>query len=114
MSATYEGYNQAAQLHAELAARIATLTQTGKSPETLAAAQALDVKAQGLTDAAGPPPAARWVPMNRDLTRLMIAVDQSDTRAGQSSGRDFHRHVPGHATPLSRAGAICARRTCRS
>jgi len=35
-----------------------------------------------LTDAAGPP--AGLGPMNRDLTRLMIAVDQSDTPpAGQ-------------------------------
>jgi photosystem II stability/assembly factor-like uncharacterized protein len=91
MSATYESYNQAAQLRAELADRVGTLTQTGKSPETLAAAHALDVKAQGLTDAAGTPagpvfqPAgpvfqpAGLGPMNRDLTRLLIAVDQSDT-----------------------------------
>ncbi len=77
MKATYEGYSQAAQLRTELAGRLATLKQTGKSPEALAAAEAADVKAQGLTDAAGPP--AGLGPMNRDLTRLMIAVDQSDT-----------------------------------
>jgi photosystem II stability/assembly factor-like uncharacterized protein len=77
MKATYEGYNQAARLHTELTDRLATLKQSGKSPETLAAAQALDLKALGLTDAAGPP--AGLGPMNRDLTRLMIAVDQSDT-----------------------------------
>jgi photosystem II stability/assembly factor-like uncharacterized protein len=74
MGATYQGYNQAAKMHAELAARIATLTA-----ETLAAAQALDVKVQGLTDA----PAALG-PMNRDLTRLMIAVGQSDTPPSSS------------------------------
>jgi photosystem II stability/assembly factor-like uncharacterized protein len=77
MSATYEGYNQVAQLRTELAARLASLTENGKSPEALAAAQALDLKVQGLTDAAGPP--AGLGPMNRDLTRLMIAFDQSDT-----------------------------------
>ncbi len=77
MSATVQGYNQAAQLHKELAARIATLTESGKSPETLAAAKELDVKMQGLIDAAGPPPGLG--PMNRDLTRLLIAVDQSDS-----------------------------------
>jgi hypothetical protein len=82
MAATYQGYNQAAQLRAELAARIAALTGSGKSPETLAAAQALDLKAQGLTDAAGPP--AGLGPMNRDLTRLMIAVGQSDTPPASS------------------------------
>jgi hypothetical protein len=77
MGATYEGYNQAAQLRTELGDRLASLKQAGKSPDALAAAQALDGKAQGLTDAAGPP--AGLGPMNRDLTRLLIAVDQSDT-----------------------------------
>ena len=77
MTATYEGYNQAAQLRKELADRIEQLKQPGKSPDSLAAAQALDQKAAGLTDAAGPPPA--FGPMNRDLTRLLIAVDQSDS-----------------------------------
>ena len=77
MNATYEGYNQAAQLRTELADRMDTLKQSGKSPEALDAAKALDTKAQGLTDAAGPP--AGLGPMNRDLTRLMIAVDQSDS-----------------------------------
>jgi hypothetical protein len=69
MSATYEGYNQVAQLRAELA----VLIKNDKSPEV----QALDSKAHGLTDAAGPP--AGLGPMNRDLTRLMIAVGQSDS-----------------------------------
>jgi hypothetical protein len=72
MGATYEGYNQVTHLHAEITALIANT----KSSEVLAAAQALDVKARELTDAAGPP--AGLGPMNRDLTRLMIAVDQSD------------------------------------
>ncbi len=87
MSATYQGYNQVSQLRTELAARIATLTQSGKSPETLAAAQAVDTKAQGLTDAAGPP--AGLGPMNRDLTRLMIAVSQSDTPPASSLVETF-------------------------
>jgi photosystem II stability/assembly factor-like uncharacterized protein len=77
MAATYEGYNQAARLRTELAAVVTGLKQSGKSPEALAAAEALDGKAQGLTDAAGPP--AGLGPMNRDLTRLLIAVDQSDS-----------------------------------
>jgi hypothetical protein len=77
MHATYVGYEQAAQLHKELTARIEQLKQSGKSPDTLAAAQALDEKTLGLTDAAGQPPAMG--PMNRDLTRMMIAVDQSDS-----------------------------------
>ncbi len=77
MTATYEGYNQAEQLRKELADRIEQLKQPGKSPDSLAAAQALDQKAAGLTDAAGPPPA--FGPMNRDLMRLLIAVDQSDS-----------------------------------
>ena len=78
MAATYEDYNQAAQLRAELSA----LIKNAKSPDTLAAAKALDVKAQGLIDAAGPP--AGLGPTNRDLTRLMIAVDQSDTAPAAS------------------------------
>jgi hypothetical protein len=82
MKATYQGYNQAAKLHSELTDRLAALKQSTTSPETLAAAQALDGKALALTDSAGPP--AGLGPMNRDLTRLMIAVDQSDTPpAGQ-------------------------------
>jgi photosystem II stability/assembly factor-like uncharacterized protein len=75
MGATYEGYNQVAQLRAELADRIAKL-KDGKAPSALTAAQEADTKAQGLTDAAGPP--AGLGPMNRDLTRFLIAVDQSD------------------------------------
>jgi hypothetical protein len=77
MGATYEGYNQAAQLHAELAARVAQLEKAGNASDALAAAKSAEEKARGLTDAAGPP--AGLGPMNRDLTRLMIAVDQSDT-----------------------------------
>jgi photosystem II stability/assembly factor-like uncharacterized protein len=77
MQATYQGYNQAAQLRSELEERMAALKQPGKSPDALAAAEAVDTKARGLTDAAGPPPGLG--PMNRDLTRLMIAVDQSDS-----------------------------------
>jgi len=57
MKATYEAYNQAAELRK--------------------AVQAADTKAQELMDAAGPP--AGLGPMNRDLTRLLVAVDQSDT-----------------------------------
>jgi hypothetical protein len=77
MNATHEGYTEVARLRTELGDRLATLKQPGKPAETLAAAQALDLKAQGLTDAGGPP--AALGPMNRDLTRLMIAVDQADT-----------------------------------
>ncbi|HEV1286402.1 MAG TPA: hypothetical protein VNU44_13870, partial [Bryobacteraceae bacterium] len=75
MSATYEGYNQVAKLRKELAAL------NPKSPDAQAAAKALDQKAQGLTDAAGP---AGLGPMNRDLTRLLIAVDQSDSPPASS------------------------------
>jgi photosystem II stability/assembly factor-like uncharacterized protein len=73
MRATYEGYNQVAKLRAELSA-------LKVSTDTLDAVKAADVKAQALTDAAGPP--AGLGPMNRDLTRLMIAVDQSDSAPG--------------------------------
>ena len=76
MAATYEGYNQVAKLRKELAGL------TAKSPDTVAAAKALDEKAKGLTDAAGPP--AGLGPMNRDLTRLMIAVGQSDSPPASS------------------------------
>ncbi len=77
LNVTYAGYNQVAQLRAQLEGRLATLKQSGKSPETLAAAEALDAKAAGLSDAAGPP--AAFGPTHRDLARLLIAVDQSDT-----------------------------------
>ncbi|HTS30062.1 MAG TPA: hypothetical protein VMH81_29525 [Bryobacteraceae bacterium] len=77
MDTTYHGYNQAAQLHTELAARLSELKQSGKSAETLSVAEALDTKALGLTDAAGPP--AGLGPLNRDLARLLVAVDQSDS-----------------------------------
>jgi hypothetical protein len=77
MGATSQGYNQAAQLHADLASRVTALKQAGKSPETITAAEALDGKSQAAANAAGPP--AGMGPMNRDLTRLMIAVGQADT-----------------------------------
>ena len=77
MNVTYEGYNQAAQLHTELAGRVAQLEKAGNAADALAAAQSAEGKARELTDAAGPP--AGFGPMNRDLTRLMVAVDQSDT-----------------------------------
>jgi hypothetical protein len=80
MGATYESYNQVAKLRVELAARIALLKD--KSPDASAAAKALEVKAQELADGAGPP--AGLGPMNRDLTRLMIAVGQSDTPPASS------------------------------
>jgi photosystem II stability/assembly factor-like uncharacterized protein len=76
MAATYEGYNQVAKLRKELAGL------SPKSPDTVAAAKALDEEAKGLTDAAGPP--AGLGPMNRDLTRLMIAVGQSDSPPASS------------------------------
>ena len=74
MKATYAGYGQVTQLHDQLADRIASLKSGGKSADALTAAQALDAKTEGLTDAA-----AGIGPMNRDLTRLLIAVDQSDS-----------------------------------
>jgi len=77
MKATYDGYNQVAQLRKELSGRLAALKQAANASDTLAAAEAADTKAQGLTDAAGPP--AGLGPMNRDLTRLLVAVDQADT-----------------------------------
>jgi hypothetical protein len=72
MNATYEGYNQAAQLLAELTDRVAQLKKANSS--ALTSVEAAEDKAKGLTDAAG-----GLGPMNRDLTRLMIAVDQADT-----------------------------------
>uniref|UniRef100_Q01PB5 Sortilin N-terminal domain-containing protein n=1 Tax=Solibacter usitatus (strain Ellin6076) TaxID=234267 RepID=Q01PB5_SOLUE len=77
MSVTYQGYNQGMQLRADLASRLASLKQLGKSPETVSAAETLDGKVQTLANAAGPP--AGLGPMNRDLTRLMIGVGQSET-----------------------------------
>jgi photosystem II stability/assembly factor-like uncharacterized protein len=71
MSATYAGYTHAAELRTELASRVAALKQSGKPAETVSAVEALDAKALSVADAIGP--------MNRDLTRLMIAVGQSDT-----------------------------------
>jgi photosystem II stability/assembly factor-like uncharacterized protein len=62
MGATYAAYNQAAQARAA-------------HPE-------LEQKIAALLDAAGPP--AGIGPMNRDLTRLMIAVGQADTAPASS------------------------------
>jgi len=77
MNATYEAYNRAAQLRRELADRMEKLKPKRKSQAAMEAAKAAEEKAQGLTDASGPP--AGFGPANRDLTRLMIAVDQSDS-----------------------------------
>jgi hypothetical protein len=67
MGATYAAYNQAAQAHAQM----------GRSGD-----KALEQKIGALLDGAGPP--AGIGPMNRDLTRLMIAVDQADTAPAAS------------------------------
>ncbi len=77
MHATYTGYNQATQLHDELTSRIDELKQSGKSAGALSAAEDLDKQVESLTDAAGPP--AGMGPTNRDLTRMLIAIDQSDS-----------------------------------
>lgn len=66
MGVTYAAYNQAAQLRTELAAL--------KQPD---ATKDLDAKLQGLTDPPGS--ASGFGPLNRDLTRMLIAVDQSDS-----------------------------------
>jgi len=87
MNATYEGYNQAAQWRTELADRVAQLRKAGSAPDALAAAQAAETKAQGLTDAAGPPEGLG--PLNRDLARLLIAVDQSDTPPASEVAETF-------------------------
>ncbi len=71
MRATYQSYNQVAKLRKELAER------TAAPPDAAEAAKKLDAKAQALTDDPGPP--AGFGPLNRDLTRLMIAVNQSDS-----------------------------------
>lgn len=86
MNATYQGYNDAAQLRSELQDRIAALKEAGKA-DALADAQALETKVQGLTDAAGTP--AGLGPMNRDLTRLLIAVDQADAPPGSEVVETF-------------------------
>ncbi|HKE28188.1 MAG TPA: hypothetical protein VKB88_37825 [Bryobacteraceae bacterium] len=77
MNATFNAYDQVSLLRAELAKRKESL-QAG---EALDAVNALDKKAEGLTDAAGPAGGApqAFGPLNRDLARLMIAVDQSDS-----------------------------------
>ena len=80
MRATYQSYNQVAKLRKELAER------TAAPPDAAEAAKKLDAKAQALTDDPGPP--AGFGPLNRDLTRLMIAVNQSDSPpAGELSKR---------------------------
>ena len=57
--------------------RVEKLEKAGSAADALQAAKAVLEKARGLSDAAGPP--AGLGPMNRELTRLLIAVDQSDT-----------------------------------
>lgn len=74
MKASYEGYNQAAQLLKELDDRATKLKASGKSADAEASAEAAETKARGLAD-----PPGGFGPLNRDLTRLMIAVDQSDS-----------------------------------
>jgi len=74
MKITYDAYNQAAQLQTELADRAAKLKDGGKPAEAVSAADASETRARGFTDANG-----GFGPLNRDLTRLMIAVDQSDS-----------------------------------
>ncbi len=66
MKLTYDAYNQAVQLDKEIADRA--------SQATVAASEAVEAKVRALTDAP-----AGFGPLNRDLTRLMIAVDQSDS-----------------------------------
>jgi photosystem II stability/assembly factor-like uncharacterized protein len=90
MSATYQSYNQVAKLRAELA-RIATV------PE----AKALDDKAKELADGA-----SGLGPMNRDLTRLMIAVDQSDTAPATSLVETFTGMCQESHSALSRWNAL--------
>src|SRR5581483_2881535 len=68
---TYTVYNQAAQLRSELAA----LKQAEATKE-------IEAKLEGFMDAAGPPPG--FGPLNRDLTRMLIAVDQSDSPPARS------------------------------
>jgi photosystem II stability/assembly factor-like uncharacterized protein len=65
MGATYAAYNQAAQLRSELAA----LHQPDATKE-------IDAKLLGLTDPTGTTPG--FGPLNRDLTRMLVAVDQAD------------------------------------
>ncbi|HWC95933.1 MAG TPA: YCF48-related protein [Candidatus Sulfopaludibacter sp.] len=89
MGATWEGYNQAAQLRAELTERMAAM-KTGKED-----AEALDGKAQGSMDTG-------LGPMNRDLTRLMIAVDQSDTAPASMVVESFRAMCEETKTALAR------------
>ena len=93
MNATYEGYNQAAQLRKEVADRIDQLKQPGKSPDSLAAAEALDQK-------------ARWVDRcRRSSSRIRTHEPRPhpppDRRgsirfaARKRDRRDLCRYVPG-------------------
>jgi photosystem II stability/assembly factor-like uncharacterized protein len=100
MTTTYEGYNQVAQLRKELRDLLAKLKQAANAADTLAAAQAVDTKAQELTDAAGPP--SGLGPMNRDLTRLLVAVDQSDTAPATEIVETFTGMCQGAHDALSR------------
>jgi photosystem II stability/assembly factor-like uncharacterized protein len=104
MGATYHGYNQAMQLHADLGSRLAALKQLGKSPEAISAAETLDGKAQELANAAAP--AVGLGPMNRDLTRLMIAVGQSDTPPAQMLTEAFDGMCDDTKAALARWGEL--------
>src|SRR5262249_52464330 len=73
MEATYESYKQLAQFQKELADRTASLQE----PKVLGATKALETSAQRLNDDSEP--RKGFGPLNRDLTRLMIAVNQSDS-----------------------------------
>ena len=82
------------EMRAQLDGRLAALKQSGKSPETVAAAKALDTKAPGLTDAAGPPAGLRAHESRPDaLTDRGGPVRHA---AGQLADRDVRGHVPGH------------------
>ena len=80
MNATYEGYNAAAKLHTELADRAEKLSSV---PDAQKQAQTAAAAARELKDYAG------LGPLNRDLTRLLIAVDQADTLLAQSLLENF-------------------------
>lgn len=69
MHVTHEAYNQAAKVRAEMADRMKNAAK-----ESAEALKAAEKKLEAFTDAAG-----GFGPMNRDYTRLLIGVDQSDT-----------------------------------
>jgi len=73
MHTTYELFNAAAHVRSEIAERRAEI----KQPETIAAAKEVEQKAKDVAD--GVENQTGLGPLNRDLTRLLIAVDQSDS-----------------------------------